>query len=131
MLAALPSGVVVGTATFVCYLLAYRGRQANPVQQAQASTSALITLLIIALWVLAVVARPYTWWRVALIMASFVGYSLILSTPLTQQKFMLDPTNLSLTAAALAPLGWRSGRGSVVATGRRGAAATPAMGRQA
>ncbi len=101
MMAALPSGAVIGIATFACYLLAYRGGNATPVQQTQASTSALITLLIIAIWVLAVVARPYTWWRVALVGLSAAAYVVIFSIPLAVEKFMLDPSNLAMTTAAL------------------------------
>ena len=101
MLAALPSGAVIATATFACYLLAYEGREATAVAQTQASTSALITLLMIAVWVLAVVARPYTWWRVALVALSGLAYVAILSIPLAQDKFMLDPSNAELTAMAL------------------------------
>jgi cation-transporting P-type ATPase E len=101
MLSAVPSGSVVGIATFVCYLLAYRGRHATAVEQTQASTSALITLLVIAIWVLAVVARPYTWWRIALVAFAAVAYVVILSIPLAQDKFMLDPSNLALTSTAL------------------------------
>jgi cation-transporting ATPase E len=98
---ALPSGAVVGVATFVCYLLAYRGREPGPVPQAQASTSALITLLVIALWVLAVIARPYNWWRVALVAASGAAYVVIFSFPAAQRALMLDPSNLTLTSMAL------------------------------
>lgn len=46
MTAALPSGVVVGIATFTSYLVAYQGRTATPAEQMQASTAALITLLV-------------------------------------------------------------------------------------
>jgi cation-transporting P-type ATPase E len=102
MTAALPSGAVIGIATFGCYLLAYRGGNATPVEQTQASTSALITLLIIAIWVLAVVARPYTWWRVALVAVSAGAYVVIFSIPLAQEKFLLDPSNLVLTTSAVA-----------------------------
>ena len=98
---ALPSGLVVGVATFVSYLLAYRGRHATFQQQEQASTGALITLLVTALWVLAVVARPYQWWRVALIIASALAYVAIFSIPLAQKKFLLDPSNVAVTSAAL------------------------------
>jgi cation-transporting P-type ATPase E len=101
MISALPSGSVAGIATFVCYLLAYQGREATAAAQTQASTSALITLLVIAVWVLAVVARPYTWWRVALVAASALAYVVILSIPLAQEKFMLDPSNVALTSMAL------------------------------
>jgi cation-transporting ATPase E len=98
---ALPSGLVVGVATFASYLTAYRGRHAAWVQQDQASTTALITLLITALWVLAVAARPYQWWRLGLVIASALAYVVIFSLPLTREKFFLDPSNLVLTSSAL------------------------------
>ena len=98
---ALPSGIVVGVATFVSYLMAYKGRHATLQQQDQASTAALITLLVTALWVLAVVARPYQWWRVALVAASGLAYVVIFSLPLAQKKFFLDPSNVAETLTAL------------------------------
>lgn len=98
---ALPSGLIVGTATFASYLLAYHGRHATFVQQDQASTAALITLLMTALWVLAVVARPYEWWRVALVIASGLAYVMIFSLPLARKEFLLDPSNVAVTSAAL------------------------------
>jgi cation-transporting ATPase E len=98
---ALPSGLVVGVATFASYLVAYHGRHATFQQQDQASTAALITLLVTALWVLAVAARPYQWWRVALVVASGLAYVVIFSIPLAQQKFLLDPSNLVVTSTAL------------------------------
>lgn len=99
--AALPSGLIVGLATFASYLLAYHGRHASFRQQEQASTAALITLLVTALWVLAVVARPYQWWRVALVVASALAYVAIFSSPLTRREFLLDPSNLAVTSGAL------------------------------
>ncbi|RUP33002.1 MAG: HAD family hydrolase [Mycolicibacterium sp.] len=101
MTAALPSGLVVGAATFISYLLAYHGKYADAVEQNQASTAALITLLVSAVWVLAVVARPYQWWRIALVAASALAYVVIFSIPWAQQQFMLDPSNLALTSAAV------------------------------
>ncbi|ETZ96592.1 putative membrane protein [Mycobacterium kansasii 732] len=98
---ALPSGLVVGTATFVSYLAAYPGRHSTWQERTQASTAALITLLVTALWVLAVVARPYQWWRLGLVMASGAAYLVIFSLPLAQQKFFLDPSNLVVTSIAL------------------------------
>lgn len=98
---ALPSGLIVGTATFVSYLVAYHGRHATFQQQDQASTAALITLLATALWVLAVAARPYQWWRVALVIFSALAYVVIFSVPLAQRKFLLDPSNIVVTSAAL------------------------------
>jgi cation-transporting ATPase E len=97
---ALPAGLVVGTATFVTYLYAYHGRHASGVEQEQASTAALITLLITAVWVLAVAARPYQWWRLALVIASGLAYVVIFSLPWAQHKFMLDPSNVWTTSIA-------------------------------
>lgn len=102
MTAAVPNGAVAGIATFGCYLIAFWAAGSTPIDQVQASTSALITLLVIAVWVLAVVARPYTWWRVALVALSGAAYVAIFSIPLAQQKFGLDPSNIALTATALA-----------------------------
>jgi len=101
MTSALPSGLVVGIATFASYLLAYEGRAATETEQTQASTAALITLLVGALWVLAVVARPYEWWRVALVALSAVAYVVIFSIPFAREQFMLDTSNAALTAMAL------------------------------
>lgn len=101
MTSALPSGAVIGATTFASYLIAYRGSDADTVQQNQASTAALITLLIGALWVLAVVARPYQWWRVGLVAVSAVAYVVIFSLPLARRTFLLDPSNPEVTSAAL------------------------------
>jgi cation-transporting ATPase E len=101
MTSALPSGLVVGIATFTSYLAAYQGRTASQTQQTQASTAALITLLVTAVWVLAVVARPYEWWRVALVSVSGLAYLVIFSIPLAQKAFMVDPSNIAITSMAL------------------------------
>ena len=101
MTSALPSGLVVGIATFTSYLLAYEGHTATLTEQTQASTAALITLLVSAIWVLSVVARPYEWWRVALVAASGVAYVVIFAIPLAREQFMLDPSNLAVTSMAL------------------------------
>jgi cation-transporting ATPase E len=101
MTAALPAGAVVGISTFISYLLAYPGRDGTQAQQTQASTGALITLLIGALWVLAVVARPYQWWRVGLVAGSALGYLVIFAWPLAREKFMLDPSDVTTTATAV------------------------------
>ena len=50
---------------------------------------------------LAVVARPYEWWRVLLVAASGLAYVVIFSIPLAQKTFMLDPSNLAVTTIAL------------------------------
>jgi cation-transporting ATPase E len=101
MTAALPSGIVVGLSTFVSYLIAYSGKNSTTQQQTQASTAALITLLIGAVWVLATIARPYQWWRVGLVAFSGLAYVVIFAIPLAREKFMLDPSNVAMTSAAI------------------------------
>ena len=101
MTSALPSGLIVGLATFTSYLLAYQGQDASLTEQTQASTAALITLLVSALWVLAVVARPYEWWRIALVALSALAYVVIFSIPFARKTFMLDPSNADVTVPAL------------------------------
>jgi cation-transporting ATPase E len=101
MTSALPSGLAVGAATFTSYLLAYQGRAASETEQTQASTAALITLLVAAVWVLSVVARPYEWWRVCLVALSGAAYLVIFSIPLARHLFMLDPSNVATTSVAL------------------------------
>jgi cation-transporting ATPase E len=61
----------------------------------------LITLLIGAMWVLAVVARPYQWWRLALVAFSATGYLVIFALPLAREKFMLDPSDPGITTPAV------------------------------
>ncbi|MET0315422.1 MAG: HAD-IC family P-type ATPase, partial [Rhodococcus fascians] len=84
---AVPSGLIVGSCTFVSYLLVYAGPNATETQVTQASTTALITLIMIALWVLAVVARPYNWWKILLLGGSVGGYLLLFAIPFCRTFF--------------------------------------------
>jgi cation-transporting ATPase E len=102
MTSALPSGVVVGVTTYASYLIAYHGNSSTTAERTQASTAALITLLMGAVWVLAVVARPYEWWRIALVATSGLAYVVIFAIPLARKTFMLDPSNLEVTSTGLA-----------------------------
>lgn len=99
---AIPSGVVIGTATFIAYLIAYAGPEASDQQKMQAGTTALITLIMIAVWVLAIVARPYNWWKIVLLVVSVLAYLILFTVPFTREFFALDPSNLRLTTAAFA-----------------------------
>ncbi|WP_415975344.1 HAD-IC family P-type ATPase [Rhodococcus sp. 077-4] len=98
---AVPSGLIVGSCTFISYLLVYAGPNATETQVTQASTTALITLIMIALWVLAVVARPYNWWKILLLGGSVGGYLLLFAIPFCRTFFKLDPTNVGATTSAL------------------------------
>lgn len=98
---AIPSGAVIGVMTFIAYLIAYQGPEQSDTQKVQAGTTALITLLIIAVWVLAIVARPWSWWKMVLIGGSVAGYLILFSIPFTRHFFKLDPSNAALTGTAV------------------------------
>ncbi|MDR7171533.1 cation-transporting ATPase E [Nocardia kruczakiae] len=102
---AIPSGTVIGVMTFIAYLIAYwSADQSLPTEarEVQIGTTALITLLVIAVWVLAIVARPWNWWKIALIAGSVAGYLILFTVPFTRHFFKLDPSNAELTGVAFA-----------------------------
>ncbi|MEC3920034.1 cation-translocating P-type ATPase [Nocardia sp. CDC160] len=98
---AVPSGLVIGVMTFISYLIAYKGPDAGTTAKVQAGTTALITLLIIAVWVLAIVARPWNWWKILLVAGSVAGYLILFTVPFTRHFFKLDPSNVALTTSAV------------------------------
>ena len=108
---AVPSGIVVAVCTFVAYALVYPGGSGVelgakdsvelPPDQMQAATTALITMIAVSMWVLAVVARPYNWWKIVLLSVSVLMYVLIFSLPFTQEMFKLDPTDWGKTTIGL------------------------------
>ncbi|EOM77733.1 HAD family hydrolase [Rhodococcus rhodnii] len=98
---AIPSGVIIGVTTFVAYLLVYAGPDQTQQQKEQAGTAALVTLIMIALWVLAVVARPYTWWKIVLLAGSALGYVVIFGVPFLQRFFALDISNPAVLATGV------------------------------
>ena len=87
-----PAGLIVGVATFITYVMLYDGA-ASSAYATQVSTATLLTMIIASSWVLVVVARPYVWWKILLILLPLVGYGVIFLWPLTQRVFMLDSSN--------------------------------------
>ncbi|MEU9076607.1 HAD-IC family P-type ATPase [Kitasatospora sp. NPDC004745] len=84
---AVPGGVIAGTGTFVAYSLA----RADHATDLKADTSvATLTLFLIALWVLAIVARPYNWWRLLLIGCMGGAFALVLLVPWLSDFFQLS-----------------------------------------
>ena len=83
---AIPSGVVAATATFTVYLLA-RHHYTGPGALAAETSAATLTLFLVALWVLAIVARPYTWWRIGLVLTMAGAFVVVLVTPFLQDFF--------------------------------------------
>ena len=117
---ALPSGVVVAICTFTTYLLCRPPVGSGEDLRTQASTASLACLIIVATWVLSVVARPYEWWKVALLVLSVAAYVAIFLVPFTQSLFLLDAGNAAMMrtgltvglvgAAAIEAIWWIQGR---------------------
>ncbi|SDT06740.1 HAD-IC family P-type ATPase [Jiangella sp. DSM 45060] len=101
MRTSVPAGIVIGVACFVAYLLTYQGADATEAERTQSTTTALITLTIIALWVLAIVARPYAPWKIALVVVMAASSALMFVLPFTQDLFLLDPSNTGYTVIGL------------------------------
>lgn len=84
---AIPGGAIAGTGTFVAYALA----RADHATDLKADTSvATLTLFLIAIWVLAIVARPYNWWRLLLIGTMGFAFALVLLVPWLSDFFQLS-----------------------------------------
>ena len=84
----IPGGVVAAVATFVTYLMA-RHYYTGPGQLDAETSAATLTLFLISMWVLAIIARPYTWWRIALVASMGVAFLFVLIVPSLQHFFAL------------------------------------------
>ncbi|MFF4213802.1 HAD-IC family P-type ATPase [Streptomyces sp. NPDC001796] len=84
----IPGGAVAAVATFVTYLIA-RHHYSGPGSLEAETSAATLTLFLISMWVLAIVARPYTWWRIGLVAAMGVAFVCVLAVPWLQHFFAL------------------------------------------
>jgi len=84
----IPGGVVAAVATFVTYLMARHYYTGSGQLDAETS-AATLTLFLISMWVLAIIARPYTWWRIALVASMGVAFLFVLIVPSLQHFFAL------------------------------------------
>ncbi|MCJ1680579.1 cation-translocating P-type ATPase [Streptomyces sp. APSN-46.1] len=100
---AIPGGVIAAVATFVTYLLARHHYTGEGALQAETS-AATLTLFLTTMWVLVIIARPYTWWRVGLVGAMGLAFLIVLVVPWLQRFFELKlvGTTMPWTAVAVA-----------------------------
>jgi len=112
---AVPGGVVAGAATFVTYLVA-RHHYSGPGALDAETSAATLTLFLISMWVLAIVARPYTWWRVLLVATMGLAFVVVLAVPWLQDFFALKlvgvtmpwtAVGIAVAGAAVLELTWR------------------------
>ncbi|WP_327329615.1 MULTISPECIES: HAD-IC family P-type ATPase [unclassified Streptomyces] len=112
---AVPSGVIAAAATFTTYLLARHHYAGTGALDAETS-AATLTLFLVSMWVLAIIARPYTWWRIALVATMGLCFLVVLAVPWLQDFFALKlvgttmpwaAVGIAAVAAAVLELAWR------------------------
>ncbi|MFI5865202.1 cation-translocating P-type ATPase [Streptomyces sp. NPDC051546] len=85
---AIPGGVIAAVACFVTYVLA-RHHYSGPDALKAETSAATLALFLTSMWVLAIIARPYTWWRVGLVGAMGGAFLIVLVVPWLQEFFQL------------------------------------------
>jgi cation-transporting ATPase E len=112
------AGVVAAAATFTAYAFA-RGTYGVTLDEDR--TAATITLMCIGLWILGLLARPYTPARVVLVATMAGCFAAALAIPWVRDFFALDipPLGLDLVIAVIVvvaigilELGWRATHGA-------------------
>ncbi len=122
---AVPAGIIVAAATFSAYALA----RANGLPLAEQRTAATLVALILSLCVLALLAIPLTWRRIALLVAALAAFVLLFPVPTVRRFYALAlPHGQIIATLLIAALGaaaltgfWalsrRGGRGPAEAPG--------------
>jgi cation-transporting ATPase E len=127
---ALPTGAVAATATFAAYMLA---TDMADVSRIEARTVATVTLFLVALWVLAILARPASPARTALVASMGVAFAVVLAVPWLRDFFELELAGTLILAGAVGvaamasvalELGWQIS-GWVTRTTRRSEKESP------
>lgn len=94
---AIPAGVVAALGTFGGYLLA----QVQTDDLIVSQTTAVIVLFVVAFWVLGMLARPYSTWRVGLVTAMAGLFVVALGLPAAREFFDLTIPPLEVLVEAL------------------------------
>ncbi|HEX5994070.1 MAG TPA: HAD-IC family P-type ATPase [Jiangellales bacterium] len=122
---AVPAGTIAAAATLASY---FHARWVYDGDLAAETSAATLTLFIVVLWVLAVIARPYTWWRAGLLVAMGVGFTLVLTVPYLQDFFQLQLSGyqapwvaaaIGIAGGVLLEITWRIVDHRDAPTGRR------------
>lgn len=92
---AIPGGALAALATFGTYLMA-RQYYTGPGALDAETSAATLTLFLIAMWVLAIIARPYTWWRIGLVATMGAGFLVVLVVPWLQEFFALKLVGVTM-----------------------------------
>jgi cation-transporting ATPase E len=110
---AIPAGLVAAATTFASFQMA---RSQDDVSAVQARTVAVITLFLVAMWVLVILSRPLNAWRIGLIVAMVALFVGALEIPWFADYFDLElpsavvveaAVGIAAIGAAVLELGWR------------------------
>ena len=93
---AIPAGAIAAVAVYTVYALA----RAQGVTELESRTIAFVVLLVVALYVLAVLARPMTRFRLVLVLAMIGGSAAVFAVPPLQDLFKLQVPEGNLLALA-------------------------------
>ncbi|MEU3853352.1 HAD-IC family P-type ATPase [Streptomyces sp. NPDC029554] len=96
---AVPAGALAAAATSVSYFVARSVYDDNLDAETSAAT---LALFLTALWALAIIARPYTWWRILLVLTMGLGFVVVLVVPYLQEFFQLQLVGTAAPGAAVA-----------------------------
>jgi cation-transporting ATPase E len=112
----IPAGLATGAAALVAYWIAFYSEDLS--LTASRTTSAMV-VIVIALWILVILARPVNWWRGLLVAAMIVCVAAIFAVPAFRDFYALElpPLRVAGEAAIVAiagigliELGWRVSR---------------------
>jgi cation-transporting P-type ATPase E len=81
-----PAGLIIAAATFSAYALA----RARGLPLTEQRTAATLVTLILSLCVLALLAMPLTWRRIALLIAALAGFALLFPVPPVRTFYALE-----------------------------------------
>ncbi len=88
-----PSGIIVAAATITTFLMTRGFGPVHDTIDVQATTATLAALIISAVWVVSIVARPFVLWRLAMVVFGYAFYTVLFLWPPTQRLLELDISN--------------------------------------
>ena len=98
------------------YGIAFYG---NDVNLRESRTTATLVLVVVGLWVLVLLARPFNWWKTLLVGSMVLAVALIVAVPALSDFYALElpPDDVlaeaglvALGAIVLLEVGWRASR---------------------
>jgi cation-transporting ATPase E len=119
-----PAGLIIAAATFSAYALA----RARGLPLTEQRTAATLVALILSLTVLALLAMPLTWRRIALLIAALAGFALLFPVPAVRRFYALElPHGAIGSTLLIAALGAAALAGFWALSRRRGHAPAPVV----